>query len=412
MAITVEDAEAKARKPGGVALGIWDGAYMSADDAERALALDRTVAAGARQITVVANWRSIARLEPTNAADPADPAYDWARTDQSVRDATSWDLGVLFLITGAPDWAEGPNRHPTAPPGTWRPRPERLARFSQAIATRYSGSFPDPANPGTALPRVSLWEIWGEPNLGTHLTPQAASAGRKLRLVGAGHLRAMVNAASRAIKEVDSSNQVIAGGTAPFGDHPLEPQSFRTPPLTFWRAFFCLKGEALEPTKKCPGGKPRVDAFAHNPLAGLAGNEFLPTLGPHDKAPWPTDILVPDMRKLFEVLRAARRHRHVQPRKGTELWVTELLWETDPPDPVRGVPPETQAQYLSEAVRSLQRQGVSRVIWINIVDERFDPENPSSSLQSGLYFSDGTPKPALDAFRAAALGGRAFPLGR
>jgi hypothetical protein len=402
-AIPGQTAEASAAKAGRLPLGIWDDSYMSPDDDYRGFWLDRTVEAGARQVTLPATWRSIATAEPAAPENPADPAYHWAVLDEAVSDAASRGLEILILINRAPDWAEGPEREPSALPGTWLPQPRRLAQFSRAIASRYSGTFPDPANPEAALPRVSLWEIWGEPNLGTFLNPQAVSNGGKLSAAAAKHLRAMVNAASRSIKRVDRSNQVIAGGTAPFGDHPFQAGSYRTPPLTFWRAFFCLRGKSLQPTKRCRGGKPRVDAFAHNPLAGLAASNGLPTLGPHDTAPWGTDILVPDMHKLYDVLRAAQKHRQVKPRSGLELWVTELLWETNPPDPNVGVAPETQARYLTESIRLLRKQSVSRVVWINIVDNAFDPAHPSASYQSGLYFRDGTAKPALDAFRAAAM---------
>jgi hypothetical protein len=144
-----------------------------------------------------------------------------------------------------------------------------------------------------------------------------------------------------------------------------------------------------------------VDAIAHNPLAGLAGNELLPVLGPHDHAPDKDDLLIPDMHKLAEVLAAARKHRLVKPRKGTELWVTELAWETNPPDP-EGVSLDTQANYLSESLSVLQQQGVSHVHWVNIVDDNQPnvPGEPYPGLQSGLYFADGTPKPALGAFHS------------
>jgi hypothetical protein len=337
----------------------------------------------------------IATAQPADPANPADPAYEWTALDAAVRDAASRGLVPMILINQAPDYAEGPNRDPGAPPGSWAPVPQRLAEFSTAIATRYSGTFPDPDNPGASLPRVSRWEIWGEPNLRSQLMPQTQNG----KLVSPQQLRAMVNAASSALKAVNGSNEVIAGATAPFGD---DPPVDRTPPLTFWRDFFCLHGKKLKARKTCVGGKPRIDAFSHNPLAGLAGNELLPTLGPTDKAPDPTDILIPDMHKLYEVLQAAREQKMVKPRNGTELWVGELLWETNPPDFIRGVSPETQAAYLTQALQLLRNQGVSNVTWIALVDAPFDPSE-SAALQSGLYFIDGTPKPALEAFRAASL---------
>jgi hypothetical protein len=389
-------AKAKAKgKKGPLRLALVDPAFGSADAAERALWLDRAADAGAKAIGLGAIWRGIAGpTPPADPTNPADPSYDFKRLDAAVRDAAARGFRIRITINRAPDFAEGPDRDPGTDPGTWKPSPDRLAEFSTAIATRYSGSFPDPLNPAAVLPRVAHWEIWGEPNLFAHLNPQTVGG----KLVAPTHLRSMVNAASAAIKGVDGSNEIIAGATAPFGDHP-KPIG-RTAPLTFWRAFFCLRGKKLKPQRSCPGGKPRVDAFSHNPLAGLAANELLPTLGPKDKAPNATDILVPDMHKLFDVLRAAREHKMVKPRKGTELWVSELLWETNPPDSgPKGVSLEQQALYLAQSLRSLRKQGVSEVHWIRIRDDAPTPDF-ANTLQSGLYFNDGTPKPALEAFRA------------
>jgi hypothetical protein len=396
--VTVSVDETTAKAGGGkspLRLGLFDtDVFQSSDASERALWFDRAAAAGTDTIELLADWRSILKnnppAEPTN---PADPAYGFAGLDNAVRDAAARGFRIVIWMTRAPDFAEGPDRAPDAPTGTWKPSPQRLAEFATALATRYSGSFPDPNNPGASLPRVSFWEIWAEPNLSTHLTPQTENG----KVVGPEHFRAMVNAASSALKAVSGSNQVIGGATAPFGDHP--PAS-RTPPLTFWTKFFCLRGKKLKAQRKCRGGKPRVDAFSSNPLAGLAGNELLPTLGPADKAPDPTDILIPDMHKLYDVLTAARKQKMVKPRKGTELWVSELLWETNPPDEsAKGVSLDNQAAYLAQSLQSLRRQGVSEVHWVKIRDEAPNP-GFQTSLQSGLYFHDGTPKPALQSFHS------------
>lgn len=402
-----ERSEARKKKQD-VRLGIFDQAYLSANPDTRAFWLDRTVEAGAQRVSVTAEWRSIAPEAPANPTDPADPTYRFSVIDDAVRDAAARGIEVFLTVTRAPDWAEGPDRDPGAEHGAWRPQPGLLAKFATALATRYSGTYPDPANPGAPLPRVADWGIWAEPNLGTNLYPQAVSGNGGVRAVGAEHFRAMVNAASRAIKAVDPSNKVIANGTAPFGDQPFKPGVFRTPPLEFWRAFFCLERvKRLQPTKRCPGGRPRIDAFAHNPLAGLAHfNNVFSNYGPHDTAIWPTDILVPDMYKLALILRAARKYKLVKPVQGTELWVTELAWETDPPDPQWGVSLQTQAAHITESLRLLSKQGVSEVYWVQIGDQPYDPEfsGPAylSGLQSGLFFEDGTPKPGLAAFRAGS----------
>jgi hypothetical protein len=195
----------------------------------------------------------------------------------------------------------------------------------------------------------------------------------------------MLNAAFNAIKAVSASNVVIAGGTAPFGDQPGKGQ--RVPPFDFWRDVLCLRGKKLKKAS-CPGGSAHLDALAHHPLPWLAGG------GPWSKAAQlanPGDLLVPDVHKLKRLLRKARKRHTIQPRRGTELRVTELLWESNPPDETFGQPPAQHANYLADALYLLWRQGVSEVTWLRIVD--------IGGRGSGLYFEDRTAKPALRAFR-------------
>jgi hypothetical protein len=358
-------------------LGLADPVF-SQDAATRAFWLDRAAQGDVDTIRLLANWRSIAGNQPpADPTNPSDPSYDWDRLDAAIRDAAARGFEVLITINVAPNFAEGPDRPPGAPVGSWRPQPHRLAEFSQAIATRYSGSFPDPINPGAVLPHVALWQIWAEPNGAIFISPLAE---------GPTHLRLMVNAAYAAIKAVNPLNEVFAGPTAPFGNDLI------TPPYRFWREFFCLSGPKLRRAESCPGGIAHIDGFGNNPLGHFAG------LGPKAKAKNPGDILIPEMEKLRELLEAARKRRTVEPRGGTEIWAAELLWETNPPDP-SGVSLDTQARHVTQALRLLRKQGVSRVIWVRIADEAPDPDF-ASTLQSGLFFNDGTPKPAFQAFHS------------
>ena len=375
--------DAGARK---MRLGIADGVYKSADSAERRVWLDRTVGVGAQVVRLGVNWRSVAsnKQPPANPTDPADPTYEWADLDAAVRDAAARGLQAKLMIRSAPSWAEGPDRDPAATAGTWKPDPGKLGAFSQAIATRYSGTY---SAGGGALPRVSLWEIWGEPGSAHQLNPLLTGA-KKRRLFAPGHFREMVNAASKAIHGVDGSNQVIAGPTAPFGN----PTTIA--PLTFWRDFFCLKGRKLRP-KKCPGGAPRIDAFGSNPLGGLIG------LAPDARPDSPNDILIPEMKKLKRLVRVAGKRHRVKPRKGTDVIAGEVLWESNPPDP-NAVSLDKQASNLTQAFKLLRKQGVSEADWIRIRDDPPDPDFSYPSLQSGLFFLDGTAKPSAQAFTAAA----------
>ena len=111
----------------------------------------------------------------------------------------------------------------------------------------------------------------------------------------------------------------------------------------------------------------------------------------------PDDAAVPDIFKLARVLYAAERAAHVEPAGPKQLWVTEISWDSSPPDP-NGVPIAEQARWLEQSLYVLWRQGVDTVLWLQIVDS---PPVPSygTTYQAGLYYLDGTAKPAAQAFR-------------
>jgi hypothetical protein len=380
----------------GLSLGLQDGVYESTDPVERELWLDRTVGLGADTVSLTAAWSAIAPNEPADHADPADPAYRWSRLDSAVRDAAGRGLRVMITISYAPRWAEGKNRDPRAPQGTWRPEPGKLAQFARAISTRYSGSFPDPELPGGSLPGVRLWQVWSEPNLEGLLNPQWTRRKGRWRIFSTSHYRKMLNAAYKAINDVSGSNLVIAAGTAPFGDYEVPGAAI--PPLRFWREVLCLRGSR---PKEARCGPARFDVLAHNPLS------WATRFGDRDAtSPWrnasqigggPGDLVVRDMKKLQGKLRQARAQGTIRPRRGTPLWVTELLWETNPPDPM-WVSPSRQADFLADSLYLLWRQGISEVHWVRIEDAPLGSD-PLETLQSGLYFENGEPKPSRLAFR-------------
>ena len=115
---------------------------------------------GADTARVFVKWAMIApraasRTPPDgfNAADPAAyPSRNWDRLDAIVRDAQREGIGLELTITGgAPRWAEGagiPSDAIGNPNRAWRPSARHSASSCEALATRYSGSYPDPAIPG------------------------------------------------------------------------------------------------------------------------------------------------------------------------------------------------------------------------------------------------------------------------
>jgi hypothetical protein len=373
----------------GLQLGLTDPLYQDANAGTRDLWLDRSAAAGANTVILGGIWGSIASGgRPADPRNPGDPAYDWGQLDNSVRAATARGLQVVILVNTAPSWAEGPGRPANARGGSWKPDPDALGDFGHAIATRYSGGFSDPQ--GGPLPRVRFWQLWAEPNQSAFLTPQWAGKTPFAPL----HYRLMLNAFYAQVHAVHPDNVVATGGTAPYGD---APGGERMRPLVFWRSVFCLKkgkkkgrrGSGRLRSTKCPV-VPKLDVLAHNPI-NTSG-------GPRRSAINPDDASTPDLGELRRLLRAAEARGHVAPGGHRPLWATELWWESNPPDTAIGVPAQTQGRWLELAIYLLWKAGANLVVNFHVVDEPYNPADPFSTFQTGIFFGDGSPKPSYTAF--------------
>jgi hypothetical protein len=371
-------------------------AFQNASPEDRALAFQRAHAAGATFVRLAFSWAAIADATPANLADTSDPAwagYQWTFSDDIIRQAESAGLTPIVEITSAPPWAEGPNRPPVSdsvPAGTWKPSPAAFGDFANAIARRYSGSYPDPANPGQSLPRVVYWQGWNEPNLSLYLNPQWVRASRGFRAESPALYRPLLNAWYRGVKGVSSRNVVITGGTSPFGD--LKPGGTRMPPALFYRELFCLRGRKALRHVHCANSPVRFDVLAHHPY---------PIGPPRRHAPNPDDVVIADFSRLTRPLKVALKDGTVAPRRHKQVWATEFSWESNPPDPA-GIPAGLEATYLEGALSELWSEGVTVAGWYNMRD---DPVGAGYqfTLQSGVYMrapsiQDDTPKPSYTAF--------------
>ncbi len=355
--------------------------------------LGRAAAAGADVVRIDIGWvapDTQRRPRGFNAENPASPFYDFKESDAAVEAATSHNLRVILTFTGAPPWAEGPHPPKQAAPGSWEPRPRAIREYAIALARRYSGRFPDPGDPLRTLPRVWAFQLWNEPNLSLYLAPQWQGNRPESPLL----YRAMLNAFYSGIKSVDRGALVVTAGTAPFGD--AGPGGQRIMPAFFWRVVLCQQqSRGLLASTHC-SDPPHFDVLAHHPYS--VGE-------PSTKALNPDDVSIPDMWKLARILRAAERDGDALPRIHHPLWVTETGYNTRPPNP-QGVPVAEDARWLDQTLELLWSQGVSLVDWYLIVDQ---PPGQSyfDSSQSGVYYADGSPKPALAAFRFPVYAWRA-----
>ena len=348
IACSLAPAEAKAERQ--LTTGLLEVLWDSPDPAVRDLWFDRALEAQAGLIRTHVFWSSVAASEPENPSDPSDPAYDWGALDTTVREARARGLEVLLTVTGAPAWAEGKGRPEDASPGSWKPRPDAFGDFAHAVAARYSGTV-------GGLPRVRYFQAWNEPNLSVHLTPQYGARPRSRPA----RYRDLLNAFYDGRQGRQQDNQVVTGGTAPYGD---PPGGTRTRPLTFWRDVLCLKGRQARARTECPT-KAKFDILAHHPI-NTSG-------GPHAKRRAPRRRLDSGLQERRQTLRAAERHRDDRRLTGRHpVWATELWWDSNPPDTVEGVSLRKHARYIEQALYLLWKQGASVVINLQLRDTPFD----------------------------------------
>lgn len=349
-----------------------------ASTADRAGWFPKATEAKARIVRIFLSWREVGTSAPLNPGDPEDLAYNFSSYDSLISDVVSQGFAPVVTITAAPSYAEGPDRPASAAPGTWKPDPAAYGAFARAVATRYSGNF-------DGLPRVRYFEAWNEPNLPQYLSPQYDGD----HLVSVDRYRSMLNAFYAGVKAANESNVVIAGAQAPFGDDSAGGFG-RARPLRFMRELLCLKPNLRK--THCPE-RPAFDVWSHHPIDYPGG--------PEHSAVDPDDVTTPDMDRMGRVLRAAeRRHTIAGGRKHHQMWATELWWETNPPDPAATASPATQARWIPESLYELWKDGVKVVINLPLIDgPRILQNGFDLTLQSGLFYVNGEPKPGFEAFR-------------
>lgn len=302
---------------------------------------------GATAVRLTISWRDVApadRSAEFHPKDPSDAGYNWGTADRAISLAAENGLTPLVDVLTAPAWAGGKKVSVPA-----------LGDFATAITTRYNGSF-------EGLPRVRYWMVWNEPNLSAYLAPQVSGK----TLVGAARYRSMVNAFAQSAHSVRADNVVVAGLVAPF-HYGKDPG-----PLTFM--------------KKVLSGRIEFDVWAVHPYTSG---------GPRHHALQSGDVSLGDLPRARSVLNAAIRAHRVVSKHPVQFWVTEFSWDSKPPDK-GGVPLTLEAQWISEGIFRAWKAGVSLFTWFLLRD---DAPSPPSHFQSGLFFRNWKPKPAVTAFR-------------
>lgn len=365
----------------------------------------RAQQAEARLVLLEVDWVSVEPTPPPAGADPTNPAdsnFNFAFLDAEVRELSEAGIQPALLVTDAPRWAEAPGGPADLEAdGAWEPSATAFGEVATALAKRYSGSYPDPLQPGRALPHVRYYQAWAEANFSVHLAPQWTMRGGRWVATAPTSYRAMLNAFYAGVKGVNRSDFVITTGFGPYGDPaagacvggsaPDVGNGCRIEPALFARDLMCLNGRvALKPVS-C-ADPPHFDALGIDPYE--VGS---PTTSASNSPGVQDDVSVPDLGRLTRIVKRAVATGHALPKAYKQLWVTEFGYQTNPPNPT-GVSLATQARWLQQAMYIFWKQGVSTAVWYLISD--VDETYVQGVLQySGLYFSSGAPKPAAQAFR-------------
>ena len=427
----------------------------------RAAVLDQAKEMGVDVIRAQFVWRNIALQKVKDPSDPASYGNAWSNWDSLVIEAHKRGMKVLGTITGpAPSWYGGLTDKYYA--GSRYPNTKAFGQFVTAVGRRYSGNAkasgsassasvrarsaglitgifdctpvpplvtcdpsgnpvitppppvgpspspqpqPQPSPPppgggdqspppppgsgtptppppsGTTLPRIDMWSIYNEPNHPLFVSPQR----HKGVLVAPSLYRALYRAGWKALARTGHKRDtILIGEVLPIGSNQNRETS-TTSPLTFTRELFCLNGSG----RRHPGCKGR---FAALHAGGFALHAYYRKTGPFSHPPGPNDLTPSSVGKLRALLtRAVHKGRL---RGSTGLWDTEDGSQTRPPDP-KGASLSSQARFINEAEylawKTRGMRSFSQYLWTD--------EQPVWAFQSGLTFSDGKPKPALNAYR-------------
>jgi hypothetical protein len=291
-------------------------------------------------------WADVAAERPSNPLSPDVPAYAWPPdVGRAIDEAADHGISVALMVTTAPAWANGGGPEILAPADS-----ADFADFLIAASRRY--------------PQVRRWMIWWEPNRGDRFQPNARDDPRGPRAYAV-----LLENAYEALKVADAKNVVIGGMTYTGGD-------VRPPDFLRWM--------------RLPGGEPpRLDLYGHNPYPYRR-----PDLAQRPETGGWRDLS--DLDDLRSEVARTYRPLGMRPR----LWLSEFTVQSDTDSryfPYH-VSEAEQADWLRRGyATAAEAGGVAALGWYELLDQPAAVGNANW----GLMTSDGKPKPAFGAYRAA-----------
>jgi polysaccharide biosynthesis protein PslG len=317
--------------------GMSGGDLPGVSATERNRFLDDYKAMGVEWVRFDFLWWDIQREGPKS--------FDWAKYDATVKALNRKGFRILGILTYSPQWARSSycsSSYQCAPADV-----RDFAKFARAAAKRY------------APMGVHYWEIWNEPNLGA--------------FTNVAHYTNMLKASYTAIKEVDSSAFLLAGGsngTFTQGDR-ISSEDF-------------LQGIYQN------GGKDYFDAVAHHPYC------YYPNLDcPTQFARWSGWSRMNDTNPSLRSIMIANGD------SAKKIWATEFGAPTGG-DP-EAVSKARQAQMVTDAYKLWKSYNWAGgpLFWYNYWDYCTDA---TLECYFGLRENDLSPKPAYYKYKNMATG--------
>jgi hypothetical protein len=390
---------------------------------------------GVDRVRVNVLWKAVAPYAAsprvpggfTDARDPRQyPHALFDSFDRVVLGAGKVGLKVLFTVTGpAPLWATGRVGGKRVSQ-LYDPQPAAFGRFVEMLGRRYDGTYIDENEGSQKLPRVSAWAIWNEPNQAGWLQPQwRRSAAGSWTPYAPRLYRALARAAIAGLRRAGHrEDTVLLGETAPLGrDRRGARGSMRPGP--FLRSLFCLD-DALRPLAGAPARAGGCDFQTRGGLdvTGYAHHPYSVRSPPGRADAERDDIRLADRDRLVALLDAAAGAGRLP--ADLPIWWTEYGYQTNPPDPLRGVSLDQHARWIAEAENMAWRDPRAAAMTQFLLRDddprhEYPADHPRhwSTYQSGLLFADGRRKPAYDSYRlpfyapaVAATGARVAVWGR
>jgi hypothetical protein len=384
--------------------------------------LKSLAAMGVDRVRVSVVWSLVApkpnssKRPKFNATDPGSyPTGAWTRWDLLDRTAQRYGVKVYFQPTGpAPNWATAPRRLPQGYRWGHDINPKYFGQFVQAVGKRYNGGY-TPGGSSSALPAVTYWGIYNEPNIGGWMTPQwkTIKGGKKVEASPAMY-RAMADAAwTGLVRTGHRHDTVLVGETAAYGaGHKGYGASMD--PLTFVRAFYCV-GKSYRPLKGktateigCPRSGSRSGfVHAHPGLfqtTGWAHHPYDFTNPPSFVRKDPNSAALSSLSRIEKALDRSRRA--YRQRTGQPVFITEWGVQSKNPSPYIKFTRAQQAEFINEGeYMAWKNPRVPSFAQFLLVDAAPNTHYNSSQRQYWGTFQSGLlswpydqPKPAFSAF--------------